>query len=89
MRATLIHVKSPSQNVTLALPKDLLQRARILAVRQGTSLSHLLATQLEQLVKQDDAYHRARRRYRDRMKKLPDLGTRGRKTWTREQLHER
>jgi hypothetical protein len=75
--------------VTLSLPTDLLRQVKILAVKQGTSLSGLLASQLKELVQQDESYRRARRRHRARMKDLPDLGTRGRATWTREDLHER
>ena len=89
MRATLKYVKTRAQNVTLALPVDLLQQVKILAVKRGSSLSGLLAAQLRELVRQDADYRRARRRFRDRMKTLPDLGTNGRVTWTREDLHER
>jgi hypothetical protein len=90
MRDTLILVeKSSSQNITLALPRQVLQRVKLLAVRRQTSVSGLLAAQLEELVAQDDAYRGARRRHLERMKRLPDLGTRGKATWTRADLHER
>ena len=78
-----------SQNITLSLPKDVLQRVKILAVQRQTSVSRLLTEKLEELVDRDDAYRRARGRHLRRMKHLPDLGTRGRSTWTRDDLHER
>jgi hypothetical protein len=90
IRGTLILVnRGPSQNITLALPRQVLQRVKLLAVRRQTSVSGLLAAQLEELVAQDDAYHRAHRRHVERMKHPPDLGTRGKATWTREELHAR
>lgn len=49
-----------TQNITLSLPKDTLLKARLLAVRRGTSVSGLLAGELERLVSEDEAYEQAR-----------------------------
>lgn len=49
-------------NLTLSLDKDLVIEAKVLAARQGTSVSRLLADQLEDLVRSDLAYEAARRR---------------------------
>jgi hypothetical protein len=92
MRATLFRVKTPDtdrQNVTLSLSKLLLRRAKILAVERQTSLSGLLAGALEGLVRDSDEYEKAKRRALARMKNPPNLGTKGRITWTRDSLHER
>ena len=78
-----------TQNVTLALPKDLLKEARLRAVERGTSLSALLAEQLRQALKDDAGYEAARRRMRRRLRKGFDLGTQGERRVTREDLHER
>lgn len=78
-----------TQNVTLALPKDLLKEARLRAVERGTSLSALLADQLRQALKDDAGYEAARRRMRQRLRKGFDLGTQGELRVTREDLHGR
>lgn len=90
-RATLICVKLPrdSQNVTLTLPKEILHRVKLLAVERRTSMSRLLVQKLEELVSQTDEYERAKKRYRARMRKPSDLGTRGKAGWSRNDLHER
>lgn len=48
------------QNVTLRLDKDLIRKAKVLAAQQGTSLSGLLTRQLEEVVRKEHAYTRAR-----------------------------
>lgn len=48
------------QNITLSLDSQLLKSARVLAAEQGTSVSKLLATELERLVRSDHAYRQAR-----------------------------
>lgn len=78
-----------TQNVTLALPKDLLKEARLRAVERGTSLSALLADQLRQALKDDAGYEAARRRMRQRLRQGFDLGTQGERRVTRDDLHER
>jgi predicted transcriptional regulator len=77
------------RNITLALPDDLLRRARILAVERRTSLSGLLRTTLEELVEADQAANEARGRGLDRLREGFDLGTGGRRRWDRDELHQR
>jgi len=77
------------QNVTLALPKDVLRKAKLLAVERGTSLSALLTQALLNMVAQADEYGRASSRHLASLERAPDLGTRGVTTWRREDLHER
>jgi len=92
MRATLIRVKQTDgdrQNVTLSLPRPLLRKAKILAVERQTSLSGILADALEDLVRDQDEYEKAKERALARMRKAQHLGTKGRATWTRDSLHER
>jgi hypothetical protein len=83
-----LHV-ADRQNVTLSLSRPLLRKAKILAVERQTSLSGLLTGALENLVKDQDEYEKAKERALARMKNPPNLGTRGRITWTRDSLHER
>ena len=74
-------------NITLKLDTDILREARILAAEEGVSISGLLATTLEEIVRQRKGYDRSRRRAVARLRKGFDLG------WTpprsREELHER
>jgi hypothetical protein len=49
------------QNVTLSLDKQTVRKARILAAKRGTSISGLLAGQIELLVGEEEAYERAER----------------------------
>lgn len=76
-------------NITLSLPKELLRRVKIIAVSRGQSVSGLLARMLEDLVRQEDSYGRAREEHLALLEEGWDLGTEGRPAWTRAELHER
>lgn len=78
-----------TQNVTLAVRKDVLRKAKLIAVRRNTSLSRLLTEALEELVERDEGYESARRRHLAILERGLDLGTDGMVTWRREDLHER
>ncbi len=77
------------QNVTLSLPKDLLQKAKIIAIKRNTSLSGLLRDCLNEIVKKEEAYEIAKNRHKRLLNKGFDLGLKGRISWIREELHER
>lgn len=49
------------QNVTVSLNQQTLRKAKILAARRGSSISGLLAQQIEILVGEEEAYERAER----------------------------
>ena len=49
------------QNVTISLTRQTLQKVRVLAARRATSISGLLAKQVEILVGEEEAYGRAQR----------------------------
>ena len=74
-------------NVTLKIEADLLREARVLAALEGSSISALLATRLEQAVRERKGYDQARRRALVRLRTGYDL------QWTpassRDELHER
>mgnify|MGYP001450403235 CR=1 FL=1 len=78
-----------TQNITLSLPKDTLLKAKLLAVRRGTSVSGLLAGELEKLVAEDEAYEQARQSALLRLAQAGDLGTNGIIVTDRDELHER
>ncbi len=77
------------QNVTLSLPKPLLKKIRVLAAQKETSVSGLVVRLLSEQVEKEDAYAQARNRFMEIMKKPRNLGTHGKTTWTRDELHER
>jgi len=74
-------------NVTVSLSRQTLQKARVLAARRATSISKLLAAQIEALVGDDEAYRRAERRALALLKKGFSLG--GVIHGTRDEWHER
>lgn len=78
-----------TRNITLAVPKDLLRKAKLIAVQRGTSLSRLLTGMLDELVSREEGYASARRRHLATLERGVDLGTGGRVEWGREELHER
>ncbi|MCJ7582995.1 MAG: DUF6364 family protein [Candidatus Aminicenantes bacterium] len=77
------------QNITLSLPKDLLQKVKIIAVKNNTSLSGLLCDYLVRITNQEEAYQIAQTRHRRILKKGFDFGLEGEVPWRREELHER
>ncbi len=77
------------QNITLSLPKALLKKAKTIAVMEGRSLSDLLKITLEEKINQDSGYLSAKKRQISLMEKGFNLGTEGRISINREELHER
>lgn len=77
------------QNITLSVPREVLRRVKRLAADRDTSVSALMTEALARLADEDRRYSAARKRALAAMTSAPSLGTRGRRTWTRDQLHER
>lgn len=76
-----------STNVTIKIGADLARDAKVLAARRGTSLSRLVADQLEILVRGEQAYAAAKRRALRRLRQGYDLDWRP--ASGREELHDR
>lgn len=77
------------QNVTLSLPKSLLKKAKALAASKEKSLSVLLKESLEEKINEATGYNQARDRQVSALKRGFNLGTKGRITMSREELHAR
>ena len=77
------------QNITLSIPREVLREVRLMAVEKGSSVSKLLAEYLERMLLDDEEYRAASERIRKRLKRGFDLGSQGRRSWTREELYER
>lgn len=51
--------ENEKQNITISLSRRILKKAKILAARRETSISGLIAQELEQIVGNEEAYDRA------------------------------
>lgn len=79
----------PNQNVTLALPQATLVKARMIAVERQTSLSRLMIGLIEDLVRADERFRRARERHLDLLEAGFEMNTQGKSSASRDDLHER
>ena len=77
------------QNVTLSLPKTLLKKAKRLAVQEEKSFNELVRQCLEQRLSGTSGYAKARERQLRLLESGIDLGTNGRVSVTREEIHGR
>lgn len=75
------------QNITISLSPEIVQKAKVLAAQRSTSISRLLAEQIESLVGSEEAYERSQRAARALLEKGFHLG--GRIPASRDELHER
>lgn len=71
-------------NLTLQLDAEVIRRARILAARRGTSVSALVAHELDVVVAREARYDEARMRA---LELLAGAEPRGGRTWTRADLY--
>jgi len=75
------------QNITLALDKQLLGKARALAAQRRTSVSALLADELKRMVEEEASYEQAKLKALEHLKSPFALG--GGEVPNRESLHDR
>ena len=73
----------------MSLPRSLLSKAKLEAVRQDKSLSEFLRETLEEKLEEGSEYQKAKRRQLEMLAEGLDLGTGGRISVSREELHER
>jgi len=69
-------------NITIKVYAALLREVRILAAEEGTSISALLASRLEQILRERKSYDRSRHRALARLRDGMKLG------WTRTQSRD-
>jgi hypothetical protein len=77
------------KNVTLSLPEPLLKRFRVYAASRNESMTALMTRAIQTMLEQDRTRERAKRRFLDRIRNAPNLGTNGAIGWGRDDLHER
>jgi ribbon-helix-helix CopG family protein len=78
-----------NQNITLSLPRKLLKQVKRVAADRDTSVSALMTEALGRLADEDRRYSAARKRALTALRSTRSLGTQGRRTWSRDELHER
>jgi hypothetical protein len=74
------------RNLTVQLDDDVIHRAKVTAAKRGTSVSGLVAEQLERLANADERYEDAQRRAEAA---LGRTAARGGRRWNRDDLHHR
>jgi predicted DNA-binding protein len=77
-----------TKNITLAMPAELVRRAKVLAAQRDMSVSSLVARLLEQLVGDVRDYDEAWQLERRRMNAGIGMQV-GPITWSRDEVHER
>jgi hypothetical protein len=75
------------QNLTISLDREAIRKAKIVAARRSTSISGLVARQIEILIGEEEAYERAERQAMTLLDQGFHLG--GAKPASRDELHER
>jgi hypothetical protein len=75
------------QNITLAVDKRLLRRAREFAAQRGTSISGMLADELRKIVDRESAYEQAKKKALAQLESPVHLGSA--RIANREALHDR
>jgi metal-responsive CopG/Arc/MetJ family transcriptional regulator len=76
-----------TQNITLSLPQNTLQKLELLAARRNSSISQLLTEAIEKMLAEEASYEEARRRQIALMKKGIDLEFQ--KPVSRDAVHQR
>lgn len=80
-------IVSNKQNLTISLSAEVVKKAKVLAAQRSTSISGLLAEQIEALIGSEEAYERSQRAALALLEKGFRLG--GAKRASRDELHER
>ena len=74
------------QNITLSIDKELIQKARLLAVKRRISISGMLGKELERMVEEAQQYEKARKKAVANLDQGFPLGA---VKMSREELHDR
>jgi hypothetical protein len=75
-----------NRNITVQIDEDIIHRAKVAAARRRTSVSALVAQQLEDLVEADERYEIA---WQSAQRTMAEAVDRGGRTWHRDELHDR
>jgi hypothetical protein len=61
----------------------------VYAAEKNCSMTQLMTQAIQNLLAQNKSTAAAKRRFLERARNAPDRGTKGRISWSREELHER
>ncbi len=75
--------------ITLSLPTDIVRDVERIAHERNISIDRLMAELLSQLVQLDAEYTAAKEDHLSILAKNFNLGTNGKQSWSRDDLHER
>ena len=67
-----------ARNLTVRLEDDVVHKARVIAAKRSTSISRLVAMEIERLVADDERYEQAKDEALDELARGYDLGSGGR-----------
>lgn len=76
------------RNLTVELDEEVIQRARVLAAKRGSSISRLVAAEIERMTEEETRYEEAHRSALAQMKRGFKMGTSGRLV-ARSELYDR
>jgi len=71
------------QNITLSLPRDIIKKAKIVAIKKDTSLSNLIRQILEEIIEKDQGYDLAMKKHFDILREGLNFNLKGKIPWTR------
>lgn len=74
------------QNITLRLDKDIIEKAKLIAAQNYTSVSKMLSNQLKQIIDREEQCEAGKRSALHALRRGFNLG--GKITWRREDLYE-
>jgi predicted transcriptional regulator len=83
----MVETARKKQNITISLSAEVIKKAKVLAAQRSTSISGLLAEQIESLIGREEAYERSQRAALALLEKGFHLG--GMITADRDELHQR
>ena len=75
------------QNLTVSLDRQIIRKAKLIAAQQSTSISELVARQIETLVGENESYEQAKRQALAFLDQGFHMG--GKILATRDELHDR
>ncbi len=77
------------RNITLSLPKDVLKKAKLIALKEDKSLNAFIKETLEERVAKSTGYREAMTAEIERMETGFHLGTFAKMTFSKDEIHER
>lgn len=81
--------KVTSRNLTLRLDSSLYKAIKVIAAQRDTSISGLVSEKLEELVREESTFAKAKSTAMAYLDRGLNLGTGGHIDWPRDELHER